>query len=64
MPVTPPPVRKAYGVAETAELLGGISKDAVLRLIRADKLAAVKAGNRYLVAAHEIERFIRFGEAC
>ena len=64
MATTPPPTRKAYGVAETAELLGGISKDAVLRLIRADKLAAVKAGNRYLVSHHEIERFICFGEAC
>ena len=59
-----PPTRKAYTVKETGALLGGLSKHAVLRLIHADKLAAVKAGNRYLVAAHEIDRFVRFGEAC
>jgi hypothetical protein len=64
MSTTKPPERKAYGVVEAGQLLGGRSKWAVLRLIRAGKLDAVLVGRSYLVAHHEIERFIRFGEAC
>jgi excisionase family DNA binding protein len=50
--------RAAYPVSEARELLGGISRSSLYRLIAAGQIRVVKLGSRTLVPASEIERLV------
>ena len=50
--------RKLYSIAETRELLGGISRTTIYLLIQSGRLTSVEIGRRRLISAVAISDFI------
>jgi excisionase family DNA binding protein len=51
-------VPRAYSQADARELLGGICRTTLYRLICAGKIRAIKIGGRLMIPSDEIERIV------
>jgi excisionase family DNA binding protein len=52
---------RAYNQSDARELLGGISRTTLYRLISGGKIRAVKIGRRLMIPSDEIERVVSEG---
>jgi excisionase family DNA binding protein len=53
------PHRLLYDIAEARQILGGIGRSSIYKLIQAGKLKSVKVGSRTMLTGDELERFAR-----
>jgi excisionase family DNA binding protein len=54
-------VPRDYSQADARELLGGISRTTLHRLISGGKIRAIKIGRRLMIPSDEIERIVAEG---
>jgi len=52
---------RVFNQADACELLGGISRTTLYRLIQADLIRPVRIGRRLMIPGHEIERLAADG---
>jgi excisionase family DNA binding protein len=56
------PTRAAYPISEVGDLLGGISRGSVYKLIAENALTTFKVGRRRFCSSEAINQFIRSRE--